>query len=198
MKLFDLRKERRPRISAEAKIERRRRQVAPYIIGLILGFALFFGFITIQGKSSVKKEEPTKESQVSNEASGVENNQTEQTSITDQKPVPQEPAQAEQSSQTTQNTIDKSKITIQVLNGNGIRGDAAKVKQILQKDGWIVASSGNAASFKYQNTLVYYKQDQEDIGNAVAETLKNAARQTGMQVSTTLKKYDILVIVGKK
>ncbi|MCX6806695.1 MAG: LytR C-terminal domain-containing protein [Candidatus Berkelbacteria bacterium] len=195
MKQFDIEKFEKPRpeVSSEPeKKHKKRGHLLPYLLGLILGIAIVFGVLQVQ-KNRIKKEEPQKVAsteEVTSETDSTTQTQPEQT-------VPEATTQAQTQSTATP-TVDKSKIAIQVLNGNGVRGDAYRVRTVLQKDGWKVATYGNAASFKYQNTLVYYKADQEEVGKAVGETLKNAGFQTGLQVSETLKKYDILVIIGKK
>jgi len=158
----------------------------PYLLGLFLGLILVFGILQIQGRQGAK-EQPVKETEIS-----------EETAQTETTPAPPTPAPTQEEQTPPAPTLDKSKVTISVLNGNGIRGDAYKVKVILEKDGWKVATYGNAASFKYQNTLVYYKEGQEEAGKQVEETLKKSGQVTSLEKSSSLTKYDVQVIVGRK
>lgn len=161
----------------------------PYFLGLLLGLAVVFSFIygrawwTNRKAQEIKPEETT--TTPTTEATSTP---TETTSAT-----PTETTQA-----TAAPTLDKSTVSIQVLNGNGISGDATKVKSILEKDGFKVASTGNASSFTYQTTVVYYKTGKKDAADAVAQTLNNAGRQAAAQEKSALTKYDVQVVIGKK
>jgi len=174
----------------------------PYLLGFGLGLIITFGIMYfLTGREF--KEVPTKETAAtSTEETAQTETNTEQSFNTGETsvptPTPTETNTEATTQETAQTTLDKSKITIQLLNGNGIRGDAVKVKTILEKDGWKVITYGNANSFNYQNTLVYYKKGEEEVAKAVAETLKNNDRQTAIHESTTLTKYDIQIILGKK
>lgn len=156
----------------------------PYLLGILLGLIVIFGLIQIKGfRQKEKQAEPIK----------VEKREKEvplEEIIEEKKPAPP--------SETPLPTLDKSKITISVLNGNGIRGDAYRTKVLLEKDGFKVATYGNASSFKYQSTIVYYKEGQEEAGKAVEETLKKNGKETKLEKSNSLTKYDVMVIVGKK
>jgi cytoskeletal protein RodZ len=175
----------------------------PYLLGFGLGLIITFGIMYFLTGRDLK-EAPTKETATTTtteETAQTETN-TEQSLNTGETstptPTPTETNTEATTQETAQTTLDKSKITIQLLNGNGIRGDAVKVKTILEKDGWKVTTYGNANNFNYQNTLVYYKKGEEEAAKAVAETLKNNDRQTAIHESTTLTKYDIQIILGKK
>jgi hypothetical protein len=191
MRQFDIEKIEKEK-PIPVKQSRRQTKTLPYFLGLLLGLILIFGSLQIYSynKGKVTKEQPIKESLTEEETAQTE---TEATSLT-----PTSPEQGEQTASSPAPVLDKSKITIQVLNGNGIRGDAYRVKLILEKDGWKVKTYGNAGSFKYQSTLVYYKEGQEEAGKGVEETLKKNGKVTSLEKSSSLTKYDVLVIVGKK
>ena len=183
--------------SHEFKSEKpsKRGSVWPYILGVVLGFGIVFAILQIQGMG-IKKEEPKKEETKSEETATTESTDTTTPSAETNKEETTTPTETKP--ETAAETIDKAKISIQVLNGNGIAGDAAKVKATLEKDGWTVKNVGNANSFKYDNTLVYYKTGQEEAGKEVGDTLKSAGKQTGIQESKSLKAYDVQVVTGKK
>lgn len=104
----------------------------------------------------------------------------------------------EQPAQTTPTATppDKSSFTIRVSNGNGIVNSAQKVASSLKNAGFNVASVGNAGSFGYKTTIIYYQTDKEAEANLVKDALSQ--RSVSIQESTTLKTYAVLVIVGAK
>jgi len=92
--------------------------------------------------------------------------------------------------------IDKTKITIQVLNGNGISGSANHVKTQLVTAGFTVDSVKNALKFTYQSSIIYYKTGK----NAEADLVKNALTERQSELTnndSVVGNYDIVVVVGK-
>jgi cytoskeletal protein RodZ len=92
--------------------------------------------------------------------------------------------------------IDKQSFTIRVSNGNGLKASADKVGNILTTAGFKVVSVGNAGSYGYKTTIIYYKSGKDTQANMVKDAL--SSRSVSTELSTTLKTYDILVIVGSK
>lgn len=93
-------------------------------------------------------------------------------------------------------TIDKSIITIEILNGNGISGSAGTVKDLLVQAGFTVDKVANANSFKYEKTIIYFKTGK----NAEAELIKNSLSSRQCEISnddSIVGNYDIVVVVGK-
>lgn len=58
--------------------------------------------------------------------------------------------------------LDRSKLTIEVLNGSGIGGAAKKASDALTALGYNVISSGNAESFDYTKTVIEVKSSKSD------------------------------------
>lgn len=98
---------------------------------------------------------------------------------------------------TAPTTLDKTAVTIQVLNGSGISGAADAAKKILVADGFSVKSVTNARSFSYATSKIYYKTGQETIAEA-AKTALSAYQITLENSDTIAKTYDIVVVIGKK
>lgn len=93
-------------------------------------------------------------------------------------------------------TIDKSKITIQLLNGNGISGSANSVKTELVNAGFTVDSVTNAHKFTYQSSIIYYKTGK----SAEADLVKNAIPDKKTELvndDSIVGNYDIIVVIGK-
>jgi cytoskeletal protein RodZ len=97
---------------------------------------------------------------------------------------------------TTPAAIDKSTISLEVLNGNGVSGSANIVTQTLTTAGFTVAKTTNAARYTYTKTYIYFKTGKDAEAALVAAAL--SSRQTTTEVSDTIaKSYDIVVVVGK-
>lgn len=92
--------------------------------------------------------------------------------------------------------IDKSSFTIRVSNGNGVSGSGYKVASSLKSLGFNVVSTGNASTYNYKTTIVYYQAGKEAEANLVKDAL--ATRTVSTELSATLTSYTILVIVGAK
>lgn len=92
--------------------------------------------------------------------------------------------------------VDKSKLSIVVQNGSGTDGFAAQAAQILEQHGYTIEDMGNADSFVYTETLVIYKeQDDEAAAEAIVADL-GIGRAVYASVYYSLK-TDIQVVVGQ-
>lgn len=92
--------------------------------------------------------------------------------------------------------VERDKLSIVVQNGSGTDGFAAQAAQILEQHGYTIQDTGNADSFVYTETLVIYK-DQED--EAAAEAIVadlGIGRAVYASVYYSLK-TDIQVVVGQ-
>jgi len=70
-------------------------------------------------------------------------------------------------------TVDKTNISVNVLNGSGIAGEAGKVKEMLIEAGFSEdnVSIGNAASYDFENVTVSLK---EGASNALYDEIEGA------------------------
>lgn len=99
----------------------------------------------------------------------------------------------------TPDEISKGKYTIEVLNGSGISGEAARVKGILEKEGFTVSSTGNADKSDLEETTI---QTKSSVAKEWIDLLKTALG-TSVVVSepTSLddtESADVIVTVGSK
>ncbi|OGD61972.1 hypothetical protein A2215_04435 [Candidatus Berkelbacteria bacterium RIFOXYA2_FULL_43_10] len=100
------------------------------------------------------------------------------------------------STESATSAIDKSAISIQVLNGNGVSGSAANVKSTLVTAGFTVSSVINAKKFTYASSIIYYKTGQDEEAALVKASLPSLVIE--LKNSDTLTtNYDIVVLVGK-
>lgn len=93
-------------------------------------------------------------------------------------------------------TISKTDGTIKVLNGSGTSGLALKTKTELVNAGFSVAAIGNAKTFNYSNTMIYFKTDKDEFANLVKEALssKNPTLEKSDSIAGV---YTVVVVVGK-
>lgn len=96
----------------------------------------------------------------------------------------------------TTTTSEKKKLSIIVLNGSGITGNAQKAEEKLKAAGYTVKETGNAESFVYEETLVVYRssKNQEDAQAIVDQLGVGRAVAAGVNYNLST---DIQVMVGK-
>lgn len=99
---------------------------------------------------------------------------------------------------TTDSTaIDKKSFKIQILNGNGITSSASVIKKTLENAGFTIANTGNAKSFSYSQTYIYFKTGKDQGAELVKSALTGRSIVTENS-DTIAKTYDIVIVVGKK
>lgn len=92
--------------------------------------------------------------------------------------------------------VQKDQLSIVVQNGSGTDGFAAQAAQILEQHGYTIQDTGNADSFVYTETLVIYRdQDDEAAAEAIVADL-GIGRAVYASVYYNLK-TDIQVVVGQ-
>jgi hypothetical protein len=92
---------------------------------------------------------------------------------------------------------DIANLSVQILNGSGTAGEAARVRDFLQEAGFETFSLGNADSYEYTDTEVQLK---EASPSAVFGKIKDA-----LSTYTVVEKdqlpatsdYDVVIFVGK-
>ena len=92
--------------------------------------------------------------------------------------------------------LDKSKITIQVLNGTTVAGAASKAKTKLESAGYVVKQTGNAKNQDYQTTFIYYQTGHSTEATAIQSALPGYA--ITVQESSLADPNMILVVIGLK
>ncbi len=98
---------------------------------------------------------------------------------------------------TTASEIDKSTISLKVLNGSGITGAGNIVSKQLQEKGFTVSSTGNAKSFSYSQTYVYYKTGKQAEADLITNSITGKT-MTVEQNDNAVGTADVVVVVGKK
>ena len=97
--------------------------------------------------------------------------------------------------ETSSNEQIRSSHKVTIWNGVGVSGVASDCKNKLQKVGWKIESTGNAAQFVYTETLIVYKETED---RAIAELLVSDLGQGRIVRSAARYNFDgdVLVVVG--
>jgi len=91
---------------------------------------------------------------------------------------------------------DLSKITVQILNGSGIKGEASKVEILLKEAGFTNIKTGNAAKYDYQETEISLKKGTDaTLFETISKILEGYVITENTTPSPT---YDILITIGSK
>lgn len=94
--------------------------------------------------------------------------------------------------------LDRSKLSVVILNGSGIAGAAAQVSTFLKDLGYNVVSVGNADVFTYKNLTIQVKKAKSGYAGLLKKDLQSNAdfASVSASVSDTIEN-DAEVIVGK-
>lgn len=95
--------------------------------------------------------------------------------------------------------VNRSDITVQVLNGGGVVGSGAKMKAFLEEKGYKVSDVKNADEFTFQETEIHVKDGKEAYLDLLKTDLaeKYTAGTTAADLASD-SSSDAQVIVGKK
>lgn len=96
--------------------------------------------------------------------------------------------------------LNKTDITIRIVNGGGTPGAGSKMKTFLEGKGYIVASVGNAEEYTYTETVITAKADKTAYVTHLTDDLKSdysLGTSTGSAIEADAA-YDVLVTVGKE
>lgn len=96
----------------------------------------------------------------------------------------------------TTNAVVKSAVTMRVLNGTKVTGAAATAKTTLEKAGFTVRTTGNAANQNYTSSYVYYQSGRQAEAEAVKAALSDYS--ITLEESTLASPDMVLVVIGKE
>lgn len=105
--------------------------------------------------------------------------------------------QAPPSPAPTEEPVDLTKYTIEVLNGSGTKGAAGGLKDSLSKEGFDVSSIGNATSSSFTESVIRAKKE---VDQRYLTKLKNFLLKSyslsEIQELPDSKKTDVVIIIG--
>lgn len=95
--------------------------------------------------------------------------------------------------------ISTFKYKIEVLNGSGIKGEAAKVKELLEAEKFSVSSIGNADNSDYQKTIIQAKKTvPREFLDKVKSFLVRSYVLDKVKELDESEKFDAIITVGSK
>ncbi len=94
--------------------------------------------------------------------------------------------------------VDLGTYSVTVLNGSGVIGAAGKVKTSVETAGFKVSTTGNAANYNFNSTVIEVKESvPSEVVTKLKESLKDYVVEEGENLSTS-SKFDIVITAGKK
>jgi hypothetical protein len=94
--------------------------------------------------------------------------------------------------------VNKGEIKIEVLNGNGIKGKALTVENLLKSNGFNVLNTGNADNFNYVQTVIRYKKGKKEIAGLIDEVISSMYSPVFQEDIVDDSETDVVIILGKK
>jgi len=95
--------------------------------------------------------------------------------------------------------IDLSELSVNILNGSGITGEAGRVNELLTKLNFKEIETGNADSYDYTTTFVNLKQSiPNTVFDKISEALGDDYTVEKDSVLEDSSEYDIEIIVGSQ
>ncbi len=91
----------------------------------------------------------------------------------------------------------KEELKIKVLNGSGVRGKAAEVKEILKNAQYGEILTDNADNFDYQITEINIKKNKMSVIPLIKNDLKNYVSSPKIGQLSEKEASDIVIIIGK-
>jgi len=116
--------------------------------------------------------------------------------VTTATPTPQSTTESSPTPQSEEN-LDLSKYSVQILNGSGIAGEAGRVEKLLNTSGFTNTKTGNAQSYDFQETEVAIKKGDPDILFNNVEKALASYKITKIDALNESSSYDIVITVGK-
>jgi hypothetical protein len=95
--------------------------------------------------------------------------------------------------------VDVSIYEIEVLNGSGIAGEAARAEQLLEEEKFTVTSIGNADTADYQKTIIRAKEAvSEEYLDKLKEFLDEFYVLGDSEALDEPEEADVVIIVGRE
>ena len=119
-------------------------------------------------------------------------------SLVDGEPTPTPFEVQESTPIPTPEEIEREGVKIQVLNGTGIAGQAAKVKDLLTELGLSKIETGNAEGAKATDTVVVFSPAVAgDLSEEIITLLKENFDNVSAQEADNSSEIDVLIATGK-
>lgn len=94
-------------------------------------------------------------------------------------------------------SFNKSDLKIKILNGSGIKGLAAELKEFLKEKDYGEILIGNADSFDYKKTIIKIKKDYSQANQWLINDLKEKVNNPSFELLESTSSADIEIIIGQ-
>jgi len=195
--VFQAPKEFESRINRPRSNNNTKRYLVIILLIVVLGL-LIFGVTRFFGGANKPKPTPTP-------APTIEIIPTEEPTPAQEETTPTKKPTSTPTPKPTVNTVDKatgidrSKLSIQVLNGSGTAGVGKKASDYLESLGYNVIQIGNAENFNFEKTTIQIKSGKESFLNLLKSDLaKNYSVGTTSADLASDQNADAVITVGKE
>lgn len=150
-------------------------------IGLVVGFLLFAGnhvWQTITHDFSDTRISPTPARQQI-----LQSNDT--------------PTETPSPTPTGEGTVERQDISIQVLNGSGIAGEAGKVADFLKEKGYTEVTTGNADTYDFTDVTIRAGAENKKLAEQIKADLASDYTVVKVETADIKEAVDVVVIIGK-
>lgn len=93
--------------------------------------------------------------------------------------------------------VKREEVNIKVLNGTGVAGQAAGVKQVLIDAGYLGVVTANADKYDYAQSVVQIKSDKSFVRDTIVEDIKSLITDPKIEDLDASENADIVIIIGK-
>ncbi|MEO6508784.1 MAG: LytR C-terminal domain-containing protein [Patescibacteria group bacterium] len=92
--------------------------------------------------------------------------------------------------------LERKDINVKILNGTGTAGQAAEVKDILLKLGYVDILTGNADNFDYKTSEIQVKKGEDALSNLMKTDLKSHTTSPKISTLDEDSAADVVIIFG--
>ena len=92
--------------------------------------------------------------------------------------------------------MDKSSVTIQILNGSGIEGQAGEINLLLQDAGYKNVTTGNAESLELITKITYKSQVSKEILNNILQEVEKILSDISAPEASQSAEFDVVIVTG--
>lgn len=95
-------------------------------------------------------------------------------------------------------SYSKARVTIQILNGSGIEGQAGKISRLLQADGYELVTTGNSPQNETKSVIRYKTTILKNQVLDIQSAIKSVVSSSSLQEASPAAQYDVVIRTGKE
>jgi hypothetical protein len=93
--------------------------------------------------------------------------------------------------------IKREEVSITILNGTGLAGQAGGIKTLLTKSGYVEVVTDNADNFDYAQSVVKIKSGKKYLESSILSDIKDIVSDPKIETLDASENADIVIIIGK-